>query len=230
MKKIIVLVMVSILSFLTSAYAATWNVEIVSDKDAYVLGENAVFEIEVKKNNKWVRDKQIILEATFPDNNSPVTLEYIIMGRYRFSADLTSNLEQQIFNISLFQNNKPKKLLAQATKTITLIAENNNSFRIKEGDYTNKNEITLLIDSSLNYELMVSEDPLFADCVWMPYVSEMPYVLSSGDGPKTIYLKFQNKISQQEQIESNQITLDTMPPRLTIISPLQGNIVTGRTN
>jgi len=230
MKKIIILVMLSILSCVNSVYAATWSVEVVSDKDAYVLGEKAVFEIEVKKNNKLVREKQIILEATFPDSNNPVTLEHIIWGRYRFSTQLTDVSEQQIFNISLFQNNKPKKLLAQAAKTITLIVEINNSFRIKEGNYVNKNEITLLIDSNLNYELMASEDPLFADCDWTAYAPEMPFVLSAGDGQKIIYLKFRNKLSQQEQIESNQVTLDTMPPQLTIISPVQGNIVTGRTN
>ncbi|MFH1062345.1 MAG: hypothetical protein V1747_05600 [Candidatus Omnitrophota bacterium] len=230
MKRMLILAMVCFFICINSAYAANWTVEVVSKQDVYELGQKAVFTVQVKKNRIWVRDKQIMLKATFPDSNTSVTLEHFILGRYRFSASLISLLEQQTFHVTVFQKNKPNKILAEAAKTITVVVVNDNSFSIKEGDFVNNNEVTLLINSNTNYELLISEDPLFSNALWMPYSPEIPYILSSSDGKKTIYLKFRHKLSQQEQVESKQITLDTMPPQLTIMSPVQGNIVTGRTN
>jgi hypothetical protein len=161
-----------------------------------------------------------------------VVLEYFILGGYRFSTSLTSLLEQQTFHVAVFQKNKPNKILAEASKTIKIIApaEYKNSFTIKQGDFVNNNEVTLLIDSNSNYELFISEDSLFTNALWRPYSPEISYVLSSDDGKKTIYLKFRNKVSKQEQSESRTITLDTISPKLTIISPVQGNAVAGRKN
>ena len=52
MRRIVGLAILCFLIGVNSAYAANWTVKVVSDKDAYVLGEKAIFEIEVKKNNK----------------------------------------------------------------------------------------------------------------------------------------------------------------------------------
>ena len=105
-----------------------------------------------------------------------------------------------------------------------------NSFTIEEGDYTNVNEITLLINSNSNYELFISEDPLFTNCLAVSYAQEIAYVLSSVDGNKTVYVKFRNNATNQEQTESNQIILDTTLPQMTILSPTSGSTVSGRTN
>ena len=230
MKRMLILAMMCFFISINFAYAANWTVKIVSKQDVYELGDKAIFRVRVKKNGRWVRDEQIMLKATFPDSNTSVALKHLIRGRYRFSARLIRMLERQTLYVFVFRKNKPKKLLAKAAKTIKVVKKNDNSFTIKQGDYTNRNEVTLLINSNKNYKLLISEDPFFPNCLWMSYSPKIPHFLSNGDGKKTIYLKFRHKYSNQEQVESQQITLDTMPPQMTIMSPVEGNIVTGRTN
>ncbi len=230
MKRVFALAIVCFFVLVNAAYAANWTVTVNSKKDVYNLRGKAVFRVKVKKNGRWVRNKKIILKASFPDGDTPVTLRYIKKGRYVFRTRLRSVLEEQTFNVSIAKRKRPNRILARASKTITVITGVDNSFTIQEGDYVKSNEVTLMIDSNQNYELLISEDPLFAGASWRAYSQEITYLLSNGDGKKTIYIKFKHKITQREQIESAQITLDTISPQMTILSPLGGTSVTGRTN
>ncbi|MCG2711351.1 MAG: hypothetical protein L6416_03390 [Candidatus Omnitrophica bacterium] len=230
MKKLTGLFLLFFLLQAHAAQAAEWMVKIVSNKDSYELQEEAVFGIEIRKNGKLVSDNSFIIQASFPDAGTAVSLLNIKKGKYRFNVLLDSLLEEQILAVKALRKGKKETLLAEGSKTIIVMTRYENSFTIKEGNYTSNNEITLEIDSVRFYEMAISEDPMFTNCVWMPYASVLPFYLSNGDSEKTIYVKFRHKITQEEQIESARIILDTIAPEISSLSPVEGSVVTGKTN
>ena len=180
MKKLTGLLVLLFLFQAQVLYAANWMVRISSNKDSYELGEKAVFGIKITKNRKWANDKIIVIEASFPDQATKVSLVKIKKGRYRFKTVLESSLAEQILAVKIYKRKgrgRKGALLAEAFKMITVINSYTSSFSIKEGSHTSNNGITLEIDSVASYEITVSEDSMFTDAQWQPYAAVIPFVL-----------------------------------------------------
>ena len=212
-----------------SVQAADWMVKVVSDKNVYEWGEEAVFDIEITRNGMFPNDNSFMIQASFPDADTSVSLVYIEKGNYRFNVLLNSLLEKQILDVKVIRKGKKGIVLAEGSETITIMSSYNNAFSIKEGNYTSKNEITLEIDSIAFYEMVISEDPLFANCQWHLYTPILPFYVSNGDGEKTIYVRFRHRITQEEQVENASIILDTIAPVISVLSPIEGSVVAGKT-
>jgi len=231
-KKIMSLFLLLFLIQVQAVQAADWMVKVTSNKETYVVGEEAVFNVELTKNGKWVKNKSLIIKASFPKSGRAVSLMKIAKGRYAFNVFVDGLSEKQRLKVKVFRKSKKgkKKILATGYKRITVISSYENAFTIKEGKYTSNNKITLEIDSNTSYEIAVSEDPMFTNCQWQGYAPTIIFYISNEDGGKTIYVKFRHKVTQEEQVESAQIILDTEAPGIFTLSPFDGSVVTGKTN
>lgn len=89
--------------------------------------------------------------------------------------------------------------------------------------YTNTRNITLTLSAEGATEMIISEDPNFADSQWEPYATTKQFTLSEGDGQKTIYVKYRNQKGKETQPVSASIVLDTILPQLTITTPLNNS-------
>jgi len=65
--------------------------------------------------------------------------------------------------------------------------------------------------------VIMSEDPDFFDASWAGYQASIPFVLSSGDGNKTVYAKFRDVHGWESKIVNDSIILDTIPPKGSIL-------------
>ena len=59
-----------------------------------------------------------------------------------------------------------------------------------------------------------------------PYGTSKSWTLTSGDGTKTVYVKFADAAGNWSAATTDTITLDTTPPQLTITSPADGSVIT----
>lgn len=67
MKKLTGLFLLFFLIQAHTAQAADWMVKVVLDKNSYELGEEVVFDVEIKKDGKLVKDNRLIIKTFFPD-------------------------------------------------------------------------------------------------------------------------------------------------------------------
>ena len=58
-----------------------------------------------------------------------------------------------------------------------------------------------------------------------PYATTRTWTLLPGDGPKTVYVKFHIAGGSWSEPASDAITLDTKPPSITVISPVDGAVI-----
>jgi len=65
-------------------------------------------------------------------------------------------------------------------------------------------------------DMKISEDNTFAGVSWESYATSKAFTLSSGDGAKTVYVKFMDAIGNESDIYSDTIALDTSLPTGTI--------------
>jgi hypothetical protein len=89
--------------------------------------------------------------------------------------------------------------------------------------YTNNTSITLTLSASDNAsgvsKIMVSNDPGFSGASWENYASTKAWTLSSGDGTKTVYVKYKDAAENVSIVYSANITLDTISPVIAITLP-----------
>lgn len=107
------------------------------------------------------------------------------------------------------------------------VYSNNASFSVSinsGAEYTNSQTITIastVSTSSDPTQIMISENSDFSGASWETYSAEKSFTLSSGDGTKTVYVKFGNGDGGQTSVVSDSIILDTTAPT-TSISPRRG--------
>ncbi|MDD5433974.1 MAG: fibronectin type III domain-containing protein, partial [Nitrospira sp.] len=81
--------------------------------------------------------------------------------------------------------------------------------------YTNSSTVTLTLSCSANgpgcSRMQFSEDNIRWG-VWNPYSSNKTYTFSSGEGTKTIYVKFQDNAGNNSISSSDSIIIDKTPP------------------
>ncbi|NOZ85769.1 MAG: hypothetical protein GXP49_05830 [Deltaproteobacteria bacterium] len=77
-------------------------------------------------------------------------------------------------------------------------------------------------------QVMVSEDSGFSQGSWESYQAEMSWLLSAGDGQKTVYAKFRDSAGNESAAVSDGIELDTGAPTSVSVSVDEGSEVNSR--
>ena len=99
--------------------------------------------------------------------------------------------------------------------------------------YTNGDVILSLSCTDTNSgctEMMISEDEDFTDSSWEDYTTSKSYTLSSGDGEKSVYVKFKDAAGNESDVESDSISLDQTPPTASTITINDGDEYTNSTS
>lgn len=79
-------------------------------------------------------------------------------------------------------------------------------------------EVILKLRASNAKEVMISNEASFAGGVWEPFAYDHPWLLSEGDGNKTVYVKFRSHTLTESPVVTDQIILDLTPPSQAHIS------------
>lgn len=61
-------------------------------------------------------------------------------------------------------------------------------------------------------EMRVSNDGVFDTEAWDAFVTSKQWTLDTGDGPKTVYVRFRNSAGNESNTATAAVTLDTSPP------------------
>jgi peptidoglycan hydrolase-like protein with peptidoglycan-binding domain len=89
---------------------------------------------------------------------------------------------------------------------VSVVIDNNNSS-------TSSGNVTLSLTAVEPYSnaiyMIISEDSSFEDSVWEDFSSSKSWTLSSGDGTKTIYVKFKDNKSNTSAVISDSIVIDS---------------------
>ncbi|MGC9005528.1 MAG: fibronectin type III domain-containing protein, partial [Candidatus Micrarchaeia archaeon] len=93
------------------------------------------------------------------------------------------------------------------------------SFRVGEGEYTNSRNVALHISALKSDECAFRNEN--GGWGWDRYSSMMQWVLSEGDGEKTVYAKCRNSESESG-MTSDSIIYDGTPPAITLKPELNG--------
>jgi ELWxxDGT repeat protein len=86
-------------------------------------------------------------------------------------------------------------------------------------DYTTQPSVPLTLACPLPggcTEMMISNDCTFNSSIWKQYATSIDWTLSGSDGSKKVCVKFRNGTSNESDVYSSLITVDTTPP-VTII-------------
>lgn len=78
--------------------------------------------------------------------------------------------------------------------------------------YTTSTAVTLRITSNGASQMMVSNSPTFSGAVWEAVAPSKAWTLVSGDGTKTVYVKFKDTAGNVSAVASDDVILDTQPP------------------
>jgi len=96
------------------------------------------------------------------------------------------------------------------------------SISINSGaSYANSHNVTLTISADSGSgatDMKISEDSSFTGANYETYATSKAFTLSSGDGTKTIYIKFKDSISNESASVSDNIVLDTTAPSISSVS------------
>ncbi|MCX6753663.1 MAG: ice-binding family protein [Candidatus Nomurabacteria bacterium] len=74
---------------------------------------------------------------------------------------------------------------------------------------TSSPSVTLALSAIGATEMLISNDAGFAGASWEAYATSKPWVLTSGDGVKTVYAKFRNATGDISSVVSNNVTVST---------------------
>ncbi|MCX7704629.1 MAG: hypothetical protein N2234_11165, partial [Planctomycetota bacterium] len=74
---------------------------ISTEREIYYLDETVTFDIELKTKNPRLLET-ILIEATFPDETTPVTLEKLSETEYRF-APILSRLGENKLTVKVYK-------------------------------------------------------------------------------------------------------------------------------
>jgi outer membrane lipoprotein-sorting protein len=96
--------------------------------------------------------------------------------------------------------------------------------RFREGPVTNKALVEVLLEAQGAREMRIGED--LQNAFWEPYHSIKAYVLSRGDGWKTVFAEFRNEFREQSSVVSASIALDTQPPQNGSFRVKEGRYIT----
>jgi hypothetical protein len=80
----------------SGSLALEYGVEVTSDADTYSLPASAHFDVHVYKNGKLFSGGCVLVEASYPDAQTPVILNEVYRGTYTFDVELLSLGEKSL--------------------------------------------------------------------------------------------------------------------------------------
>lgn len=88
---------------------------------------------------------------------------------------------------------------------------------ILEGAFTNNRSINISLTASGATQIKISEDPYFSSASSSPYSSTVPFTLSTGNGSKTVFVRYLDDTGNATDFSLNPIVLDTTIPTTPVI-------------
>jgi len=85
--------------------------------------------------------------------------------------------------------------------------------------FTNSTIVFFEVEVPSSFEvrtMQISEDPTFAEASWLEPIGREIWTLSPGDGPKVLYLRFEDQRGVLSLPVMDDITLDTMAPEVSV--------------
>ena len=160
-------------------------------------GDSQIFTITPNTNyhiaDVLVDDESVGVEATYTFTN--VTADHTIHATFLSARRSVAPLgETKLEGTLVINNNAP---------------------------YTNSQKVFLDISVAGADEMIISNFANFPNVSWEPYSESKEWILSSGDGVKTVYSMFRNKLGGISPVITNSIILDTKP---VIIFPKEEKI------
>ena len=161
------------------------------------------------------------VDGTFSINAIPshdIVLEYSADG-FKTKV-LLYNVEEKGFTVSIQTMESAK--ISDATVVIN-----------SDAMHTNNRVVNLATDAVSAYKMMVSESVAFVNAQLLDYVSSYDYTIAgTGDGTKTIYVKFYDAAVSEatSKIVSDTIILDTTKPVISMINFQTGTNETNTQN
>jgi len=76
----------------------------------------------------------------------------------------------------------------------------NPSIVIKEGTIIQSLDINLKLGVDFPFEMIVSSNSSFVEAVWVPFQSDMPFIVEPGIGLKIVYAKFRNVFLKESSV------------------------------
>lgn len=111
----------------------------------------------------------------------------------------------------------------RGTSAITVVLDTippqNPAASVAQGEYTRDNVINLNLTAQDASEMIISENIDFAGVVWEPYLEAKSFNVSSGDGEKSIWIKYRDRAQNETTPVSDMIILDATAPIITITRP-----------
>jgi uncharacterized repeat protein (TIGR02543 family) len=84
--------------------------------------------------------------------------------------------------------------------------------------YASSASVTLTLSVTGAAQMMISEDSGFSGAGYEAYAADRSFTLSSGDGVKTVYVKYKDAAGNETAVISDTITLDTCAPTVSLSS------------
>ena len=94
---------------------------------------------------------------------------------------------------------------------------------------TQSSQVTLTLFTQTGTKMMISNTADFAGAVWEPYTLTKQWTLSSGNGQKTVYVKFMDATGAVSAINQSMITLETLVVQTTPESVTTPTVSTNQT-
>ncbi len=95
--------------------------------------------------------------------------------------------------------------------------------------YTREQTVVLSLTATGASLMQVSEDNGFTGVSWEPFAAAKPFVLSNGQGPKTVYARFQDEAGWVTNFISDGITFDSIAPGNNSLAINGGSFATSST-
>jgi len=193
-----------------------WHTEFVDADVSY--GLHITLELDSQNNPliTYTNNEDKLLKFAYKSNSwivqsiSDVTLLYRYPSMTLGSDDVVHIVGANDWNPSITPNYLLYHIFGSAP-TSTSIAINSGASR------TNTTAVTLNLGASDDvYQMMVSEDPAFTGASWETYATSKNFTLSSGDGTKTVYVKYRDKLLSESTGISSTIILDETAPTVTL--------------
>ena len=184
---------------------------IAIDCNAYMMSDpsSAVSDFTVKV------DGEVVSVASLTNNNNDDILELTLTNPVTAVQEVTVTYLGTSVKTATNDN---------LTPFTDMIATNNappsdGSVTINSGDgYTNSTSVTLTLASEGATQMMISENSNFSGASFETFATSKSFTISSGDGTKTVYVKYANEAGSESTPVSDTIILDTQKPSTTITS------------
>ena len=199
--------------------------------------------IKINNDDAYTRSTAVTLTLAAGDANPPITMCFSNDGT-TYTSPWENYATSRPYNLPTGDGSKTVyvkfkdaagNISTPVSSSIILdnTAPTGTSININNGDaYTRSTAVTLTLaagDANPPITMCFSNDGTTYTSPWENYATSRPYNLPTGDGSKTVYVKFKDAAGNISTPVSNSIILDNTPPTGTSISINNGDAYTRST-